>query len=83
MRLFLRRLDRVLHLVRDPVEFFLEAGHEVARPVFKKNDEAKSEKHEEQKPEEIPDETHARRLTYSFRAVNDWNTTIWERRSAL
>jgi hypothetical protein len=54
----------------------LETGHEVSRPILKKNDEAESEKHKEQKPEKIPDETHARRLTYSLSTVNDWNTTI-------
>jgi hypothetical protein len=74
--LFLPRLDRVLDVIRDPVEFFFKAGHEFARPVLKENDKAESEKHKEQKPEQTPDETHARTLTDWLPAVNDWNTTI-------
>jgi len=77
--LFLARLDRVLHVVRDPVKFFFKAGHEFARPILKENDKAESEKHKEQKPEQTPDETHARTLTDWLPAVNDWNTTIPDR----
>jgi hypothetical protein len=79
VRLFLPRLDRVLDVIRDPVEFFFKAGHEFARPVFKENDKAESEKHKKQKPEQTPDETHARTLTDWLPAVNDWNTTIPDR----
>jgi hypothetical protein len=74
--LFLPRLNRVLHVIRDPIEFFFEARHEFARPIFKKNHKAESEKHKEQKPEQTPDETHARTLTDRLPAVNDWNPTI-------
>lgn len=63
-------MSRVLNEGRDPAQFFFEAGNEAARPVFKQNDEAEGEKHEQENPEQSSNEGHARTLTYSFSAVN-------------
>jgi hypothetical protein len=40
----------------------LKTGNEIAWPVFEKNDKAKGEKDEEDKPKKTADETHAPRL---------------------
>ena len=49
---FLGRLSRFLHEVRDPLEFLLEAGHEIVRAVLEEDDEAESEEDEKREPKE-------------------------------
>lgn len=44
--LLLPWMNRVLHEVRDPVDFLLKTGRELARPVLEKDDEAKREEDE-------------------------------------
>jgi hypothetical protein len=53
------------------MELLLKAGNEVGRAILKKDDEAECEKHKKHEPEETPDETHGRRLTYRLHAVNE------------
>lgn len=55
-------MDGVLDEVRRAMEFLLETGDEISRAVLKKNDEAEGEKHKQQDPKKVSDETHARRL---------------------
>lgn len=50
-RFFLLRVNLVLHPDLDAFAFFLEAGAEVARPIFEKHEEAKGEKDEKNHPE--------------------------------
>jgi hypothetical protein len=61
---------RFLDEGRDPVQFLFETGNEVARPIFKQDDKAESEKHKQKNPEQSANEAHARTLTYSVPAVN-------------
>ncbi len=62
--------------VRHPLGFFLETGDEVVHAVLKEHDKAESEKHKKREPEQSAEETHARRLTDGFSAVNDSHTTF-------
>src|SRR5437762_13688923 len=67
----LRGVRGFLHEGRNAVQFLFEAGNEVGRSIFKQDDEAEGEKHKQQNPEQSPNETHARTLTYSLPSVND------------
>jgi hypothetical protein len=56
-----RRLARLIHHKSFyPGEFLLEAGHEVARSILKKHDEAEREKQEQSDPEKGAKQRHGR-----------------------
>jgi hypothetical protein len=62
LALFLSGLHQVLDVIRDSMQFGLKTGNEIAWSVLEKDDEAKGEKDEEEKPKKTADKTHARRL---------------------
>ena len=55
---------------RHPVQFLFETGHEIGRPILEEHHEAEGEEDEEDEPKQSSNETHVRRLTYRFSAVN-------------
>ena len=58
------------------LDFLLETGDEIVRPVLEEHDEAEGEEDEKQKPEKRAKHCHGRRLTDCLAAVNDPEPTF-------